>query len=475
MTSKERVKNSCSVEAMSKIIRGNIRTLEIGKLCLPDLDDVCSHFESFMVAAAEASGRPTEKLLKEACRDAFQNCTAGEDLMFAQRLSVAFQHARVKYNKATTGAKLNNAVHKIGRALASQTLSQTLELGAFARRDLKRRRSSPEHFLPPSSQSSNSLSASVIVSPEAKEKMAALAERIHTGTRKLSDAPPVEERATISLPERKCEPGQKALEPNIPLSRAQVFALMGVSLDVHPMAETTFKEEAEVWAIGSSDSEDDVACQLTFAAGKASSSLEDFGGSTSSSSKGPTVVAQYVDSACICVVRRLSDGNLLKADMKVGPGGFLLAAFPGEEAVETEIPNLLLEKPVSAKKVKAVLKKPAARVADVEESIAASGSDSEEADGVKADNAEELQPAKSKKSVPMRYHAEFYKSCHKIAIRENFMSKSNVLRFGGNDYKHLSKAVMKELGELLCEKIHAGMNFEDAKSWVNAELQAKPK
>ena len=53
-------------------------------------------------------------------------------------------------------------------------------------------------------------------------------------------------------------------------------------------------------------------------------------------------VKQYLDTAKLCVVRVLANGDVLQSEMKEGPDGFAIAKFPNEEAFPTQIPNLLL-------------------------------------------------------------------------------------------------------------------------------------
>ena len=72
------------------------------------------------------------------------------------------------------------------------------------------------------------------------------------------------------------------------------------------------------------------------------------------------------------VVKRLkADGSCQASNMTVGPDGFALAAFPGEDSFVTELPNLMLQVPnkaaVSMKRPAAVImKKPASASAAAE-------------------------------------------------------------------------------------------------------------
>jgi hypothetical protein len=109
---------------MSKIIRANIKAIDYGKLALPDLDDVCDHFEGFMVDAARASSRPSPKFLEAACLEAFDKLGPGEAKLFGQRLGAAFAHCRAKYGHCTSGAKTRASVRHIG-AMLTKTKGKT--------------------------------------------------------------------------------------------------------------------------------------------------------------------------------------------------------------------------------------------------------------------------------------------------------------------------------------------------------------
>ena len=57
----------------------------------------------------------------------------------------------------------------------------------------------------------------------------------------------------------------------------------------------------------------------------------------------PKKVAEYLDAGKrMCLVRKYEDGTLVEASMASGPKGFALATFPGEDPVETEMPNVAL-------------------------------------------------------------------------------------------------------------------------------------
>ena len=65
------------------------------------------------------------------------------------------------------------------------------------------------------------------------------------------------------------------------------------------------------------------------------------------------IVACCVDPVARCSYRLLQDGQRVNAAMSAGPRGFALATFPGEEPVETELPNVILQAPVRARKAQA--------------------------------------------------------------------------------------------------------------------------
>jgi translation initiation factor 2B subunit (eIF-2B alpha/beta/delta family) len=78
---------------------------------------------------------------------------------------------------------------------------------------------------------------------------------------------------------------------------------------------------------------------------------------------------EWFDSESNAFKRKLKDNTIVEACLKQGPKGFVMASFPGEEAKEIEVPNLVLlpvevkKRPASAK-AKAAQKKPAAKVTE---------------------------------------------------------------------------------------------------------------
>ena len=54
-------------------------------------------------------------------------------------------------------------------------------------------------------------------------------------------------------------------------------------------------------------------------------------------------IVEYFDNAARALVRLLPDGKMVYATMTAGPQGMAMAQFAGEEAKETECPNLLVQ------------------------------------------------------------------------------------------------------------------------------------
>ena len=114
---------------------------------------------------------------------------------------------------------------------------------------------------------------------------------------------------------------------------------------------------------------------------------------------------EYFDNTLLCLVR-MHLGKKVAATMKEGPGGFLLAEFEGEEAVQTEIPNLVLhgggllgsgkkpmKRPAAASAAAATKKK--AKMKDAEpEPVAAAAAASEPEDSTPEAKLAELDMTK---------------------------------------------------------------------------------
>ena len=145
-----------------------------------------------------------------------------------------------------------------------------------------------------------------------------------------------------------------------------------------------------------------------------------------------------------------SFGEAISATMQPGPAGFALAFFPGsKDGVETELPNLTLEKFQNAEGLKrpaAVLKKPASAKAKEKEKKCTEAEGTSE--GSASELAAEAEPAAADADGPAAenhaggqnghvsasrtYRREFYKAgtsrkYAQLSIRQNFGKKTTVV------------------------------------------------
>jgi hypothetical protein len=152
-------------------------------------------------------------------------------------------------------------------------------------------------------------------------------------------------------------------------------------------------------------------------------------------------VRQYMDAGLCCLVRLYEDGLVVQAKMESGPHGFALAFFANEEAIITEMPNLLLAPAPGAKapeKKKGVLKRPCA----VSKASAASPAVPESPPVHETDAAPTpvLSPAESL-APKQRYIKMYYKKTGRMAIRQKLAPKRQIFQFAcaGKDYDELVK------------------------------------
>ena len=82
-----------------------------------DLDDIVRDYEGFLVDVAALTGRPTSKLLHQACAKVFDHAKDAECEMFGRQLTLAFSHCRSKLHSMNTGCKLAPATRAVCLAI----------------------------------------------------------------------------------------------------------------------------------------------------------------------------------------------------------------------------------------------------------------------------------------------------------------------------------------------------------------------
>ena len=144
-----------------------------------------------------------------------------------------------------------------------------------------------------------------------------------------------------------------------------------------------------------------------------------------------------------------SSGEVISATMQPGPAGFALAFFPGSiDGVETELPNLTLEKIQNGQGLKrpaAAPKKPASAKAKKKKKWteaegtsegsapeSAAGAESAAADAADGPAAENHAGQNEHASPSRTYRREFYKAgtsrkYARLSIRQNFGKKTTVV------------------------------------------------
>ncbi len=101
-----------SVGDVAKTLRMNVRGLDDKLYAEPNVEMVVEHYEGLLKDFFDLGGKVTGVLLAKAAKEAF-SCEPGVARMFAERISSAMSHCKVKLKQATSGRKLPAAVKRV--------------------------------------------------------------------------------------------------------------------------------------------------------------------------------------------------------------------------------------------------------------------------------------------------------------------------------------------------------------------------
>ena len=290
-----RFKNDASLGDVVKIMRGELhRGARPEDYMQHDIEKVVECYGKFLESLIKVCPYPTIKMLQAAAIQAWETDVESAHA-FATRMLRAIVHCRMKAKSMSSGQKLHSGV----KSLAALLKKRSRSFGRGSRRKLKKRKSDE------------------------------------------SQASPKKPRG---------QPKQPSSSSSASLSKEDILALYGLGhTAAHlPIADDlveVFSTQRTLESPSSSDAE-----LVASAARNADLRQESIAADATRKS--------WLCSADMCQKRMAADGTVEKAVMSKGPRGFALATFHGEGALETELPNLMLE---AKAKAPAVMKKPAAR------------------------------------------------------------------------------------------------------------------
>ncbi len=153
---------------------------------------------------------------------------------------------------------------------------------------------------------------------------------------------------------------------------------------------------------------------------------------------------QYLDAGKCHMVRLFDDGSKQTTALQEGPASLCVAVFEGEEAMETEVPNLVLASLHQTEGV--VRRKPAAASSSLKKSP--------------SDTMGEARDV-SKAYVVMHYRDRGY------ALRQAFGAKRQVFQLS---YSKAPREEVQGLAEESCKRLRAGEEEDSVKEWAKTEL-----
>ena len=429
---KQRVRNEAAPEEVAKVCRAElVNGLEKNKYMSTDSAIIAENYLAFILALLDLTLRPTAKLLAQAVKLAFKP-EQGEAENFGYAIHGCVKFARNKVKSLASGAKLPSAIKAIAVKLKAKRAAPSRLNQSLRKRALQR------HVSAETAASTVSSAPTVIKDffggqDEPAESSAACGSK---------DKPMPHWMAMLE----KTPEGKKAT-PKLPVADSLVEIVSSQEVESQGVAEAQGPEAATarrklVWF-----------------------------------------------DASELVIKRLSasTGTEEKAAMAAGPRGFLMATFLGEEPMETECPNLLLEKKTTVASVK---KRPAHKKTKATESKKAPATNCEEqaeetqlyeeAEAAAEEAAEEEHAAAeqgqhtepkpdARRYLKMRYKANEKRKHVSYAIRRKFGDKKQICNFS---CRQKSEKEVQAISDQVLQNLHGGMPEEQALAWGKAQLDA---
>lgn len=406
--------NSAKPEDLVKVLRAHLPQGLDKKYLDHEPSMIVSAYEDLISDILLRTPRPTKTLLQAAAVRSWEQVKGSEAETWAERVAKAVSYCYNKRLQVSTGARLTPAVRRIIQQISKNSF------GANKVRDEKK----PKRALKPAPSDASTMN---------KRKRP---------KNKLEDVCP-----DTKQPEKK----QQTISSSSNMSSEELRSLYGLPPTSNPSSSSKggpqIALDVDAEMIESSCEEVEVIDGKVDESGPASAAPKPL---------------QFWDGSKLAMVRTVR-GKKVVAGMVEGPGGFLLAKFQGEDAFETEVPNLVMHganlrpKPVKPKKrpkskAKSKAKAAQGKAKGKAKGVAKKPAPAEVAPSVDHDAqevaADALVPSEGDEQVGYQYDPEvpvpedakytcmYYKKDNKIGIRifgrfhgEKF--EKQVFSFGG--------------------------------------------
>ena len=422
--------NSAAPQDLVKILRVHLPGGLDKRYLEADPQVIVCNYEDLILDILVQTARPTKNLLSAAALKAWQACKSSEAEAFGSRIASAVSWCYTKRSQVTTGVKLNPAVRRVLAQINKLCFNYTP----------KQKLQHPKRQL---------------------QKTVSQASKASKGSKS-------------SKPEKPRASGSKETGS---MSTAELRAFY----DLGPAtAATTRKQEEQEFEIISSGSEDAVMDAPSSHKEKKKTEAKKKDEQKSPKKLEKKKPVEYFDNTLLCLVR-MHLGKKVAATVKEGPGGFLLAEFEGEEAVQTEIPNLVLhgggllgsgkkpmKRPAAASAAAATKKK--AKMKDAEpKPVAAAAAASEPEDSTPEAKLAELDMTKPL-PAGMKVSSMYYKG-NSIGFKVTYKNKSKQPFSFGGKYCGKDEAQLRAIGAEAAQKLRDRvLSVEAVKAWCHEQL-----
>ena len=440
----------------TKLLKIHIHSMDDEKYLVKSMEDFVGNYEDFLQAVYPCTERLNPSLAKKCLKDVF-GAVEGIEL-FGQRLAEALSWVRNKAKSATTGAKLSPPVRNIIGSIRKE--KSVVSKPSVAKEE------------PRSSSSSSSKQQSELILPTSGSKKP----RIQKADTKAD----IYRLYGVTLP-------QSSLQEIVVQSSQEIFSSQEAAAQQPP---APMQEESDDDMMGNSEDQSDKAEQ-----GKALKPRMAAAGST-----------EWVDSTKepMVMVRVHSSGTREESPLEKGEGGFCQARF-GDEVVQTEVPNLMLEP------LPVVFKKPAKKQKHSEGIVSSSDEPPQEAgedlgehsadqqgdeecefreeqqaneqveEGAKSppvavqsleeeeDNKE--KPLDAKLPVDRKYIKMWYKNSQTWGIRRAFYNKAQVFSLGGKSCGLSKETLMNIVNDSIKRMEIDNVSEEAARDWGREQIR----
>ena len=217
--------------------------------------------------------------------------------------------------------------------------------------------------------------------------------------------------------------------------------------------------------LGSSHSSSQSRCIRASAALEVLSSEEE-GSSVHLPTKVEKFEKSWFDATRGCMVRSIPGkaGVVEEADMKPGDSGFLVAIFPGEEELETEVPNSLISLAKSAKP-----SVPKAKAKGKAKAKAKSKAKAKAKGQAKAKSSPKAKARASAGPEQCTFERYYYTKTGKCGIRQKIPVRFQMFEFGDLS---ATKTDLYEIADQCITRLLANdLSKADAKEWCMQRFQ----